>query len=214
MNKIEDEVWKPVSEVWWVEVSPYGNVRTLDRVVSNGKGTRVVKGQVLKQQRDKNGYLRVHFSGNGKNFFRFVHRLVAQAFIPNPDNLPEVNHKDCNPTNNNVSNLEWITRKGNNQYRNKYGVSYKEAARKKPVCAINLDTLEVYRFPSQMEASRVLGANVGHINNVISGKRNHTHGYWFTNINSNTTKVIRHKFDDSIADKVAELLKDIKMKSA
>lgn len=141
-----------------------------------------------------------------KIFFRFVHRLVAQTFIPNPDNLPEVNHKDCNPTNNNVSNLEWITRKGNNQYRNKYGVSYKEAARKKPVCAINLDTLEVYRFPSQTEASRVLGANVGHINDVILGKRNHTHGYWFTNADNNAIEATRVKLGNSMARKVEELM--------
>jgi len=200
------ESWKLHPEFCFIEVSTLGNVRTLDRVVPCGKGTQFVKGRVLKQQCDKNGYLRVHFRGNGKNFFRLVHRLVAQTFIPNPDNLPEVNHKDCNPTNNNVSNLEWITRKGNNQYRNKYGVSYKEAARKKPVCAINLDTLEVYRFPSQMEASHVLGANVGHINNVILGKRNHTHGYWFTNADNKAVEATRVKLGNSMARKVEELM--------
>lgn len=59
--------------------------------------------------RDKNGYHIVSLSLNGKKYTRKVHRLVAEAFIPNPKNLPEVNHKDCDKWNNDVSNLEWVS---------------------------------------------------------------------------------------------------------
>ena len=67
----------------------------------------------LKQSKLKNGYLSVLLYKNGKKYLRYVHRLVAQAFIPNPDNKPQINHIDENKTNNHVSNLEWMTHKEN-----------------------------------------------------------------------------------------------------
>ena len=63
-----------------------------------------------------NGYLQVKISINGIKQHKYIHRLVAEAFIPNPDNLPEVNHKDGNKQNNNVSNLEWCTKLTNMRY--------------------------------------------------------------------------------------------------
>ena len=68
---------------------------------------------ILKPFSDKDGYLRIKISVNSYQYTRAVHRLVAQAFIPNPENKPEINHIDGNKTNNDVSNLEWATRKEN-----------------------------------------------------------------------------------------------------
>lgn len=70
----------------------------------------------LKPRKNRLGYLTVGISINGKKYTRTVHRLVALAFIPNPDNLPEINHKDGNKENNNVNNLEWSSRSSNQKH--------------------------------------------------------------------------------------------------
>lgn len=79
--------------------------------------------RLVKPRKTKNGYLRVYMrnSKNNKRMDRYIHRLVAEAFIPNPENKPEVNHKDCNPANNKVKNLEWATRKENLNHSMKNG---------------------------------------------------------------------------------------------
>lgn len=79
--------------------------------------TRLLKGQYMKQRKNNTGYYTVCFRTPSDNGIKhFVHRLVALAFIPNPDNLPCVNHKDENKTNNHIENLEWCTSKYNNAY--------------------------------------------------------------------------------------------------
>lgn len=118
------EIWKALPGV---KVSTFGRVRTLDKEVSTKSGIRFIKGRILKQQENNCGYLQVQFYINGKQTKKYVHRLVAQMFIPNPDNLPQVNHKDCDRTNNNVSNLEFCTASYNNQYREKFGISTTES---------------------------------------------------------------------------------------
>ena len=127
------EEWRPIegSEGLY-EVSSYGRVRSLRRNI------------ILSPKKEPMGYLRCNLYLN-KNMKTFsIHRLVAQAFIPNPDNLPQVNHKDENKTNNSVENLEWCDAKYNNNYgtarirsrdtkiKNGYwtGLSYKEYMKK------------------------------------------------------------------------------------
>lgn len=185
---MEKEVWKTYPEFDFIQVSNLGRVRTLDRVVSNGKGIYVKKGRILKQRRNRYGYLLVHFSVNGKQVNRSVHRLVAQTFIPNPDNFPEVNHKDNDRTNNCVDNLEWCTGEYNTAYREKYG-----KALNRPVYAINLTTWETQRFESQCEAGRQLGVYQANIRSVIAGKLKQTGGYWFTEDNGDDFKIDKDK---------------------
>lgn len=185
------ELWKALPDVTGIEVSTLGRVRTIDKMVWNGRGTWLMKGRVLKQSNDKDGYLQVHILIDGKWTTKRVHRLVAQTFISNSDNLPEVNHKNCVRDDNRVSNLEFCTHSYNIKYREKYGISLGH-----PVFAINLTTLEVSRFRSQHEASRVLGVNQGNIDSVIKGKRKQTGGFWFVNADDKAVDVVKSKLRD------------------
>lgn len=98
-------------------VSSLGRVRSVDRVKANAVGAKIpYKGKIIKQFPNSKGYFRVQIREKGVLRRYFVHRLVAEAFIPNPDGLDTVNHKDFNPQNNEVSNLEWTTRAGNMRY--------------------------------------------------------------------------------------------------
>jgi len=106
------------------QASSYGRIRSLNHVVDFGKNKRTVKGRTLKFNTHKAGYLYVVV---GKK--KTVHRIIASTFIPNPDNLPQINHLDGNKANNNVNNLEWTTAKGNS-FHKYYVLGYKKTSQK------------------------------------------------------------------------------------
>ena len=111
---MNEEIWKPiVGYEGLYEVSSYGRVRSLDKYDSRNCFR---KGKVLSPFKDRYGYLSVVLSCNGKCKTINVHRLVAKAFLPNPDNLPQVNHKNEDKSDNRVDNLEWCDSKYNNNY--------------------------------------------------------------------------------------------------
>ena len=105
------EEWKPIIITKNGVVYDYS-----DKYLISNKGNiySLIKKKILKQVVDRLGYCNIGF-GHNKERFK-VHRLVAEAFIPNPNNLPEVNHIDCDKTNNCVKNLEWCDRTYNNRY--------------------------------------------------------------------------------------------------
>ena len=111
------EVWRPVKGFEGLyEVSNLGRVRS---TAINGKGIgkgKWRKGIILKPIPIKYGYLTVHLSKNGKRQKKKIHRLVAEAFIPNPNNLPQVNHKNEIKTDNRAENLEWCSARENTNY--------------------------------------------------------------------------------------------------
>lgn len=192
MNENKIEIWRVHPEYAGIEVSTLGRVRTLDKVGSRKNGTYSKKRHVLKQSNSTNGYLQVNIPIDGKRITKRVHRLVAQTFIPNPDNLPMVNHKDCNRANNNVENLEFCTASYNQQYRQKYGIST-AAVTGHPLFAINLSTLEVSHFCSQSEAGRALGIQQSNISAVIKGRIKQKCGYWFKEDDGNSIETDNDK---------------------
>lgn len=113
-----------MSELWRVikgyegiyEVSSAGRVRSLGRNVRFGNQSRQVEARVMAEEQHYRGYLRVGLSRKGVTTHHFIHRLVADAFLKNDDNLPVVNHKDRNKKNNDVSNLEWVSYSENSQH--------------------------------------------------------------------------------------------------
>lgn len=95
-------------------------------VTEDGKVYSFRKRKFLKLAKNNRGYLFVNLSQNGKIRNHYIHRIVAQTLIPNPNNYPQVNHKDENPRNNHVSNLEWCTAK----YNSNYGIRNKKVSEK------------------------------------------------------------------------------------
>lgn len=134
--------------------------------------------KVLHQDFDKftDGYKRVSLYLNGKKKRYSVHRLVAEAFIPNTLNKPCVNHKDSNRINNNVDNLEWCTKKENSEHAVKYGIFGKKFSKKVKV----VETGIIY--PSISECARVLGCCHTNITACLKGKAKSVKGFHFESI--------------------------------
>lgn len=106
-----DEIWKDVKGYEGLyQVSNLGRIKSLDRhfIRSNNKSF-TYKGKILKGSLDTKGYIQIELKGNGQRDIRALHRLIAIAFIPNPENKPQIDHLDGNKTNNKVTNLEWVT---------------------------------------------------------------------------------------------------------
>jgi hypothetical protein len=121
----------------------------------------------LKPRANKSGYLRVTLYKDGKAQEKYIHRLVAEAYIPNPDNKEQVNHKDEDKSNNNVNNLEWMTCKENNNHGTHNERMGK--AHRKPIYCIELDRV----FESQAQACKELGINAGQLSGVLRGTTRH-----------------------------------------
>lgn len=110
IENLENEIWLPVVGFEGLyEVSSYGRVKSL-----NYRRTKQEK--IIKQEKDRYGYLIINICKNGKRKIIRVHRLVAKAFIDNPNNLETVNHKNEDKTDNRIDNLEWLSRADNIRY--------------------------------------------------------------------------------------------------
>lgn len=138
------------------QVSNFGEVRSVSRDVVTKDG-RIFhyKEKSLSPSSVRGGYQGVMLCKSGVNKSIMVHRLVAQSFLANPDNLPEVNHKDRNVTNNRADNLEWCTRLYNSRYDG--AVARRSALYKKPVRQLSLNNVIINEYSSVKEASRQTG---------------------------------------------------------
>lgn len=154
----------------WKDIEGYEGlyqVSTLGRV----KNSR--SGKVLKVGKQINGYLQVSLYKNGKSKRYYMHRLVAQAFIPNPQNKPQVNHIDENKENNYFENLEWVTAKENSNH----GTHNLRISKINSIPIICIETgIEYY---GTNECARQMGLQQSNITSVLKGKLKATGGYTF-----------------------------------
>lgn len=161
-----EEIWCPIKGYEGLyEVSDKGRVRSM----------KFGKERIRKPSRGTCGYLQVDLWKNGEHKMYLVHRLVAQTFTPNPDNLPEVNHKDEDKDNNSVQNLEWCDRKYNINYGNRNQMVSMKLS--KPILQYTKSGKFVREWKSTYDVERNLGYFHNSISYCCNGKHKSAYGY-------------------------------------
>ena len=177
MNETKEEWRSVVGYEGYYEVSNLGRVRSLDRVVNSKGGIRTIPGRIIRLRHNKQGYNIATLVKDRSAKTLRVARLVAMAFIPNDNNLPEVNHKDETRDNDKSSNLEWCT----HEYNMRYGCRLKRMAdtyKRKQISMLK-NGVEIRRFDSAHDAARFLGNDrwQGNISAWARGYGNTAYGY-------------------------------------
>lgn len=168
-----EEIYKDVKGYEGLyQVSNFGQILSLNY-------NKTGKPKLMKPSKNKDGYLRIFLCKDGKRKMFFIHRLVAEHFIPNPDNLPEINHKDENKENNSVENLEYC----NHEYNCNHGTRNERISKtqtngkcSKPVLQLSLTGDFIREWPSTMECGRN-GYNFRHIAACCRGERKTHKGF-------------------------------------
>lgn len=169
------------------QVSNLGRVKSLPREWVWGYGAIRRRGElILSPGRKSDGYLSINLVRNGICKNVIIHRLVAKAFLPNPENKREVNHKNGNKGDNRLENLEWCTREENQQHayatnlhKRTKAVCAASCRRRfsKPVIQLSKDGNELRVFPSENEASRITGVDQRNMNACIHGRAKSAGGF-------------------------------------
>lgn len=190
-----EETWKDVVGFkGYYIVSNMGNVKSVDRYVEGKNGSlRFQKGVLMNLQESKKGYLVVILHKHGLFYQKQVHRLVAEAFIKNPYDLPQVNHKDTNKHNNCVENLEWITNYDNMQHAIEHNcyhdftekqlssvkknLEFANIKRRIPVAKCDNNWNIIDKYESIISAAKINNLSDSHISQCCNGKRKSCGGY-------------------------------------
>ena len=171
-----EEIWKDIKDYEGLyQGSNWGRAKSLDRYIKGkGHSLQLKKGRILKPQKNRYGYLYVNLYKNGIMKHITIHKLVAEIFLPNPDNLPCVNHKDECKSNNVVNNLEWCSY----SYNINFGTRNKRMIKKrcKPVVQYTLDGKFVKEWKSTAECDRN-GFNQGAVAACCRGERKTHKGF-------------------------------------
>ena len=172
------EEWRDIAGFNGIyQVSNFGRVRSLNY-------NRTGKTKLMAINKDRGEYCRVLLYTKEKNYNKTVHRLVAQAFIPNPNNLPCVNHKNEIKTDNRVENLEWCTKQYNNTYNDLQKRVHKKMINgvcSKPTYQYDKNGILIKIWDSQIDIERQLGFDQGYISNCCRGKYKTAYGYIWKN---------------------------------
>lgn len=181
------EIWKDIKGYEGLyQVSNLGRVKSLNRYVKcKNNNLRLCKGKILSSENNGNGYLIINLSKNGKIKINYIHKLVAEAFIPNPENLPQINHKDECKTNNIWANLEWCSSSYNANYGTRNQKMRNEKIKKygKKINQYDLNNNLINTFDSLSLIAEKLNYCPIAISNCCKGKTRTSYGYiWrFTN---------------------------------
>lgn len=184
-----EEIWKEIPNYeGYFEVSTLGNFRSKDRIIKyKQSGTRNYPGKLLKVEVMQDGYSRIVLMKESVKKRYMCHRLVAETYIPNPNNKPYVNHIDGNRSNNCVENLEWCTQSENERHSiDELGKSMKGKTTPKSVRCIENGTI----YKSMSEAVRFIGkpSCVEGLHKAINANRLY-HGYTFEFYNESSTTI-------------------------
>ena len=160
-----EEIWKDIQDYNGdYQVSNLGRIRTFKQGA---------QGRILSPILNRGRYLKINLYKDGKMQTHAIHRLVAEAFIPNPNNLPQVNHKDENGQNNCVDNLEWCDA----QYNNTYGARIEKTIAKKSYPVLCIETNTTYK--NSVKAGAMLNIHPRLIRGVCNGEHHTTHNLHF-----------------------------------
>lgn len=170
------EIWKPiVGYEGLYEISNYGNIRSMPRVImrKDGKPYAVKTIKVLKPCYDKDGYLRIELNNNGVAKKYYVHRLVANSFIPNNSNKSQVNHKNAVKDDNSIENLEWVTNQENRDHAVKNKLQPLQHGIKNPNVKLTVEkVLKIKRLKREgikpSVISKITNVPVSNVNNIIN----------------------------------------------
>lgn len=165
MSTESNEQWMTIKGYEDYQVNRFGVIKSI----------KFGKELILKPIKTIHGYLRVGLSKNGKCKLLSVHRIVAEAFLPNPNNLPQVNHKDEDKTNNCVENLEWVDNSQNIRYGS--GIERRAKLRKKNVLQYSLDGELVNEWDSATDIQNNLGLPKQNISKCCMGERHSCGGF-------------------------------------
>ena len=146
-------------------------------VNEKGKVKNINTGKLYKGIKDRKGYLRLDISINGKRQYFYIHRAVAETFIPNPKNKPYVNHINGIKTDNRAKNLEWVTSKENTQHAVRIGLINAQTQGGKKCVQLDLKGNILKTFNCVSEAARYIKKSNSHICNCCNGKRKTAYGY-------------------------------------
>ena len=162
----------------WKDIKGYEGIYQVSNL---GRVKRVTTGRILKGVKNRTGYLKVSLYKNSIKYVKTIHRLVAEAFIPNPESKPQVNNIDEDKTNNRVDNLEWMTATENNTHGTRTERAGKAIGKTQsiPIVATNIKSGESTEFYSTKECARQLSLNAGNITSVLKGRLKQTGGYIF-----------------------------------
>lgn len=174
---IVKEIWKPIKNYeGFYEVSNLGRVKSLQRGVPYkrwGDSLKTIQTKILSQKKSTALYEQVVLSKNGAKKDYLTHRLVAETFIPNPENKPEVNHIDGNKKNNSLKNLEWVTRIENKEHariNNLVACCEAHGMSKYPREVINKVYQEYASGKKQNQIARETGISTTHVNRIVNKK--------------------------------------------
>ena len=180
LKDLLNEKWKHIKDYELLyDVSNYGRVKSLEKksIMNN----RTYPTKILKCHIGTKNYLDVDLCNNGKSHRYRVHRLVAEAFIPNPENKPQVNHEDCNKWNNKVNNLTWNTNSENQQHAFRNGLNsrkkYGESPRAKKINQYDLNGNFIKTWDSVVRIKQERGYSDGFICECCKGKYKKAYGY-------------------------------------